>query len=116
MRQFIFILLLVAPLACAFQAGPFHLAVGDTESSSCTGQTAVEADGSYVCEGEADLARGSAISGVFGEVLNSGVELLKSAVQVVGGFFGSRSSEPVVVEVHQAGVPAAAGVDDTSEE
>lgn len=104
MRYVLIALLFVAPLACAFQAGPFHLALGDTESSSCVGQTAVEADGSYVCEGEADLARGSAISGVFGEVLNSGVELLKSAVQVVGSFFGA-SSEPVVVQVQS--VPAA---------
>lgn len=53
--------LVVVLSGCAFQAGPIHLAFGDTEASRCSGDTLVNSDGSYTCDGEHELARGSQV-------------------------------------------------------
>jgi hypothetical protein len=82
--RYLMILLLVAPLACAFQAGPIHLAVGDTEASSCHTQATVDADGAYICEGGSELARGSGITDNLADIFNGVFDLARSLVAGLG--------------------------------
>lgn len=89
MRNVLLVLLLVAPLACAFQAGPIHLAVGDTEASSCSGETTVDADGAYICEGGSELARGSGLGNNVTKVFTGIFDLARSLVAGLGAGLAS---------------------------
>ena len=87
------ILLLMAPLACAFQAGPINIAIGDSEASRCFDVTEVDADGAYTCEGGAQLARGSAISEGIVALFTALVDFARSLVAGLGAALASVGEE-----------------------
>ena len=87
------ILLLVAPLGCAFQAGPINLAFGDSEASRCPGGSTVDSDGSYICEEGGSIARGSTISEGVTAIFQGVVDLARSLVAGLGAGLASVGAE-----------------------
>ena len=85
--KILLILVMVASLSgCAFQAGRLNLAVGDTEASRCHGAVEVQADGSYICEGEAEIARGSGVTAGAVELVTGVVQaVIDGARAIIGG-------------------------------
>ena len=86
MRILLTLILAVTLGGCAFQAGRLNLAVGDTEASRCHGSTEVQADGSYICDGEAEIARGSGVTAGAVELVTGVVQaVIDGARAIIGG-------------------------------